>query len=141
MEQRRWDNDDRFTGVSDGSAMRPAVEDLAAVMARDGWVTEDPDAHLLPHLRAAPGWQVVAERLTEDGVYEVAARPDESLEGIDVHRAAIRLLSVIAEPSFFVRQSGPGTFECVTGVMPGDPPGYATHGHLVRLLISEWPGR
>lgn len=137
MEQRRWDDDERFTGVSDGSAMLPAVHDLAAVMARDGWATEDPDAHLLPHLRAVPGWQVVAARLTEDGVYEVTARPDEPLEGIKVHRAAIRLLSAIAEPSFFVRESGPGTFECVTGVMPGDPPGYATHGHLVRLLVTQ----
>ncbi|MGW4476358.1 hypothetical protein [Nonomuraea sp. NPDC004354] len=136
MEQRRWDDDERFTGVGDASAMRPAVQDLAAVMARDGWVTEDPDAHLLPHLRAVPGWRVVAERLVEGGVYEVAARPDEPLEGIEAHRAAIRLLAAIAEPSFFVRQCGTDTFECVTGVLPGDPPGYATHGHLVRLVIT-----
>ncbi|MGP3954811.1 hypothetical protein ACTWPT_02340 [Nonomuraea sp. 3N208] len=39
-EQRRWDNDERFTGASDAAAMLPA----------------------------APGWEVPGARLLEDGV-------------------------------------------------------------------------
>ncbi|MEV0825524.1 hypothetical protein [Nonomuraea rubra] len=38
--------------------------------------------------------------------------------------------------SFLVRQAGGDTYECVTGVMPGDPPGiYKSHGHLVRVIV------
>ncbi|NRQ40610.1 hypothetical protein HII36_53705 [Nonomuraea sp. NN258] len=138
MEPRRWDIDERHTGIADGTAMLPEVERLAEVMRTDGWVTEDPDAHLLPHLRCEPGWEVLAERLLDDGVYEVRARRTaEAAEAADVkvHRAAIRLLSAIAEPSFLVRRTGDDTFDCVTGVMPGDPPGYRSHGHLVRLIV------
>ncbi|MEV1005402.1 hypothetical protein [Nonomuraea sp. NPDC050202] len=136
MEQRRWDIDERFTGVSDAAAMLPAVHRLEEMMRSEGWVTEEPEAHLLPHLRAVPGWQVLGERLLDDGFYEVRARPEEALEGVDVLRAVIRLLSVIAEPSFLVRQAGGDAYECVTGVMPGDPPGtYKSHGHLVRVIV------
>ena len=56
-------------------------------------------------------------------------------------RAAIRLLSAIAEPSFLVRQCAADVYECVTGVMPGDPPGFASHGHLIRLLVTTWRHR
>ena len=136
MEQRRWDIDERFTGVSDAAAMLPAVRELEETMRTDGWVTEQPEAHLLPHLRHAPGWELLGERLLDDGFYEVRARPEEELEGIDVLRAVIRLLSVIAEPSFLVRQSAGGVYDCVTGVMPGDPPGvFKSHGHLVRVIV------
>ncbi|TMR92021.1 hypothetical protein [Nonomuraea basaltis] len=138
MEQRRWDIDERFTGVSDATAMLPAVHRLEEMMRGDGWVTEDPEAHLLPHLRRAPGWEVLGERLLDDGFYEVRARPDERLEGIDVQRAVIRLLSVVAEPSFLVRQAAGNVYDCVTGVMPGDPPGmFKSHGHLIRVIVTE----
>ncbi|MBF8185838.1 hypothetical protein ITP53_08800 [Nonomuraea sp. K274] len=103
MEQRRWNIDERFTGVSDAAAMLPAVHELEEAMRGDGWVTEDPDAHLLPHLRRAPGWEVLGARLLDDGFYEVRARPEERPAGIGMHRAVIRLLSVIAEPTFLVR--------------------------------------
>ncbi|MFI7697418.1 hypothetical protein [Nonomuraea sp. NPDC049480] len=82
--QRRWDIDERYTGVSDAAAMLPAVHQLEEAMRGEGWVTEEPDAHLLPALRRVPGC------------------------------------------------------ECVTGVMPGDPPGvYKSHGHLIRVIVTE----
>ncbi|PZG03093.1 hypothetical protein [Nonomuraea aridisoli] len=139
-ERRRWDVDERFTGVGDAAALLPVVEQLAEAMRAEGWVTEEPEAHLLPHLRRAPGWEVLGERLLEDGVYEVRARPAAELRGIALHREVIRLLSVIAEPSFLVRQAGDAVFECVTGVMPGDPPGYRSHGHLVRVVVEPSGG-
>ncbi|MEV4111965.1 hypothetical protein [Nonomuraea sp. NPDC049695] len=136
--QRRWDGDERFVGVSDAAAMLPAVRRLDEMMRTEGWVTEEPEAHLLPHLRRVPGWEVLGERLLDDGFYEVRARPEERLEGIDVQRAVIRLLSMIAEPSFLVHQTGGNVYECVTGVLPGDPPEiFKSHGHLVRVIVTE----
>ncbi|TDD38461.1 hypothetical protein E1286_36225 [Nonomuraea terrae] len=125
---------------SDAAAMLPAVHRLAEVMRAGGWVTEEPEAHLLPHLRRVPGWEVLGERLVDDGFNEVRARTGTELLGIEAHRAVIRLLSVIAEPAFLVRQAGDGVFECVTGVMPGDPPGYRSHGHLVRVVVEPSGG-
>ncbi|GIH29692.1 hypothetical protein Aph01nite_80020 [Acrocarpospora phusangensis] len=138
MTTRRWDIDERQTGIADGSAMDPQVQSLLDTMKRDGWVTEEPEAHLLPHLRRACGedWTLTSEQLLDDGVYEVTLTPAVHLKGIETHRAAIRLLSVIAEPVFFVRQSEPGVYDCVTGVLDGDPPGYRSHGHLVRLILN-----
>lgn len=134
---RRWDIDERQIGITDGSAMDPQVKALIDAMRRDGWVTEEPEVHLLPQLRAACGteWDLVDERLLDDGVYEVTVSPAGGLEKSEVHRAAIRLLSVIAEPAFFVRQSAADVFDCVTGVLDGDPPGLRSHGHLVRLIV------
>ncbi|WP_169953464.1 hypothetical protein [Microbispora sp. H11081] len=135
---RRWDSDERFTGIADASAMEPRVSALLDAMSRSGWVTERPEAHLLPHLRRACGseWLLTRERLLDDGVYEVTVSLSGDREGVHVHRDVIRLLSSIAETVFFVRQAAPGVFECVTGVLDGDPPGYASHGHMVRLIVT-----
>lgn len=135
---RRWDIDERQTGIADGTAMDPQVESLMAGMRRDGWVTEEPEVHLLPHLKKACGetWRIVGDRLLDDGVYEVTLATGEELSGVALHRAAIGLLSAIAEPVFFVRQSEPRVFDCVTGVLDGDPPGFKSHGHLVRLIVE-----
>ncbi|GGO15803.1 hypothetical protein GCM10010116_31790 [Microbispora rosea subsp. aerata] len=135
---RRWDSDERFTGIADASAMAPQVSALLEAMARDGWVTEAPEVHLLPHLRRACGseWLLTRERLLDDGVYEVTVTLAGDREGVDVHRDAIRLLSAIAEAVFFVRQTGPGVFECVTGLLDGDSQGFGGHGHMVRLIVT-----
>ena len=42
--RKRWDTDDRFTGVADASALAPAVEELAALARRPGWVGGGPFA-------------------------------------------------------------------------------------------------
>ncbi|ETK34011.1 hypothetical protein [Microbispora sp. ATCC PTA-5024] len=135
---RRWDVDERGTGIADGSAMEPQVTALLDAMRRDGWVTEQPEVHLLPHLRRACGseWLLIGERLLDDGVYEVTVSLSGDREGVHVHREVVRLLSAVAEPAFYVRQAGPGVFECVTGVLDGDPPGFKSHGHLVRLIVT-----
>ncbi|MEU6430937.1 hypothetical protein ABZ860_33985 [Microbispora sp. NPDC046973] len=135
---RRWDDDERLTGIADASAMEPQVSALLDAMAREGWVTEDPEAHLLPHLRRACGseWLLTGERLLDDGVYEVTVSLAGDREGVHVQRDVIRLLSAIAEAVFFVRQAGPGVFECVTGMLDGDPPGFKSHGHMVRLIVT-----
>jgi hypothetical protein len=137
-ERRRWDVDERFTGIASGAAAAPHVQDLLHHTERDGWVTEQPEAHLLPHLRdpGAP-FRIVSERLLGDGVYELTVSPAEPSQGIDVLRQAIRFLAAIAEPAFFVRQVDATTIDCATGVLDGDPPGFAAHGHLIRLAIRD----
>ena len=63
------DTDDRFTGVADASAFAAAVEELAALSRRPGWVTEEPELHLVPHLRSAnvEGLRLVECQTREDG--------------------------------------------------------------------------
>ncbi len=68
----RWDTDRRYNGIADASAMVADVERLLEAMRRPGWVTEDPDAHLLPHLERACAqdgspWTLLDERLQADG--------------------------------------------------------------------------
>ncbi|WP_285710524.1 hypothetical protein [Microtetraspora sp. NBRC 16547] len=135
---RRWDIDERQTGIADGSAMDPQVQRLLDCMKRDGWVTEEPEVHLLPHLRRACGseWLLTGQQLLPDGVYEVTVSLAGDQEGVHIHRDAIRLLSSVAETVFFVRQSEPGVFDCVTGVLDGDSPGFKSHGHLIRLIVK-----
>jgi hypothetical protein len=133
----RWDTDERFVGIASGRAAVPPVRALVDHCERGGWITEDPDAHLLPHLRRAcerpdSVWRLREAALQDDGVYLV--RVDYMGHG-DVVRDAVRLLSVIAEPAFFVRKVGTKVIDCVTGVLDGDGE-FASHGHLVRLQLS-----
>jgi hypothetical protein len=134
----RWDTDTRYEGIADASAMAADVERLLEAMQRPGWVTEDPDAHLLPHLeRACAGdgspWMLLDQRLEAEGVYVVELRhadPDRS----GVERDAVRLLSVIAEHTFHVRTVNARTYDCVTGMLDADGE-FASHGHLIRLVV------
>jgi hypothetical protein len=136
--RRRWDTDDRFTGVADASAFAAAVEELADLARRPGWVAEEPEVHLVPHLRGA---QVAGLRLSgwhtgEDGVLEAVAehRAGESRRGL--RRQAWALLGEIAEPAASVRERTDGDsviFEVVTGIPGGGQ--FASHGHTVRLTL------
>jgi hypothetical protein len=77
MDDRRWDIDERGSGVGPGDAFSPIVEELAGALSRSGWLTEEPEVHLLPHLRAAceaPGspWAIPSWTI-DDGVLVVDA--------------------------------------------------------------------
>lgn len=140
MARRRWDIDDRFSGIGSGWALAPAVRRLVEHLDREGWVTEDPDDHLLPHLRRwcerpDSGWRLLGAQLLDDAVYAVDVAPtaQATAEGLPV-RDAIPLLAQVAETSFAVRQVDENTIECITGMLDGDGP-YSAHGHLIRLRI------
>lgn len=136
--RQRWDTDDRFAGVADASAFAAAVEELAALARRPGWVAEEPEVHLVPHLRDA---QVAGLRLAgwstgEDGVLDAVAeyRPGGSRR--DLRRQAWALIGAVAEPAASVRERADGdtiTFEVVTGI-PGNGH-FASHGHTLRLTL------
>ena len=141
---RRWDGDERGTGLRDGLAGGADARALLAAMATPGWVTEDPDAHLLPHLRRAcaePGspWTLDAETLDTDGVYRVGltwTRRDGSMRALHVDLFA--LVGTIAETQTQVGQSIDGdavVYRVATGMMPGDG-GDSGHGHLLALRVT-----
>src|SRR5689334_12999396 len=121
-EPRRWDTDERQYGIASGAALLPQAQPLVEHLRRDGWIAEQPEAHLLPHLHEGPAFQITGEHLREDGVYEVSLDLVSDAKGVGVLREAIRLLSAVAEPGFFVRQVDENTIDCATGVFDGDPP-------------------
>jgi hypothetical protein len=41
--RKRWDTDERFTGVADASLFAAGLEKLAALARRPGWVAEEPE--------------------------------------------------------------------------------------------------
>ena len=136
--RKRWDTDDRFTGAADASGFAAAVEELAGLARRPGWVAEEPEVHLVPHLRGAKvaGLRLSRWHTGEDGVLEAVAeyRAGESRGGL--RRQAWALLGEIAEPAASVRESADGDsviFEVVTGIPDGGR--FASHGHTVRLTL------
>ncbi|MGH8835246.1 MAG: hypothetical protein ACRDWG_09680 [Actinomycetes bacterium] len=143
--QPRWDTDSRGVGVASAAGYLPPLHRLAEHMATDGWVTEDADAHLLPHLLEACAAEssplrINAYRLLEDGTLELDCADTTGRDHFDQFRAAVGLLAVIAESSFYVRRTGETTIECATGMLDGDGE-FATHGHVIRIrLIGPDPG-
>lgn len=141
----RWDVDTRGIGVASAAGSLPAVQRLAEHMSRDGWVTEDADAHLLPHLLEACAAEssplrITAYRLLDDGTLELDCADTTGRHHGHQFRAAVGLLAVIAESSFHIRRVDDTTIECVTGMLDGDGE-FATHGHVTRLyLVGPDPG-
>jgi hypothetical protein len=143
VTERRWDFDDRGTGIADGKALTAGVARLVETMREPGWVTEQPEAHLLPHIRracAANGrLQVLGERLEEDAVYVVelewtAQEPVYRTLREDVWT----VIGSFAETSTHVAEretAGSIEFDVTTGVLP-EHTEFRTHGHLVRFRVA-----
>ncbi len=134
----RWDIDERGVGVADAAHLSAEVDRLRDHTLRPGWVAEDPDAHLLPHLsraceRPASPFTLLAARIEENGLYEVEVWHSGS-DALDSVRDGIALLSTVAESTFFIRVDGT-TIDCVTGQLDGDSE-FAAHGHTIRLRIA-----
>ena len=141
--RKRWDTDERFAGVADASAFAAGVEDLAQLARRPGWVTEEPEMHLVPHLRNAniDGLQLVDCQTGEDGALAVTATYDLGASRSDIRRRAWALLGTIAEPAASVREHADRqavVFEVVTGI-PDDSGPFASHGHSLRLTLLPTP--
>jgi hypothetical protein len=138
----RWDIDERGQGVADAKQFVGEVRELLGHMDEPNWVAEDPENHLLPHLRRVcdkDGSDLVLEdaRAEEDGVFVVDLR----WGGHDdwVWPDLWSLIGAIAESGTYVRQRKEnGTLVCdvVTGMLSGDSP-FAPHGHTVRLRVKS----
>jgi hypothetical protein len=142
LDERRWDTDERGHGVGPGDAFSPNVQELADALPGSGWVAEEPEAHLLPHLEAAcaePGspWTITSWTV-DDGVFVVDVSWSGSWGAWDSLRGdAFALLGRIAEHTTHVRQRtiDEGVeFEMATGTVTGETP-FVPHGHLIRLRV------
>jgi len=136
--RNRWLGD----GGGGGGARLGAGDALAAFLAElgaAGWLTEDPEAHLGPKLRAwlqgRAEWTLAGTRVLEDGTWEVRAGIAREARARERRAAALALIGSFAEDRLFVdeeRDGGP-TFVVATGQAERD--GFRAHGHLVRLVI------
>jgi len=136
--RKRWDTDDRFTGVADATPFAPAIDELASLARRTGWVAEEPQAHLVPHLRRAhiDGLELADCQAGQDGVLNIVAHHRPGAGRAAIRQQAWALLGTIAEPAASVREHRDGdvvVFEVVTGIPDGGP--FASHGHSLRLTL------
>jgi hypothetical protein len=143
MNQPRWDEDTRGAGAGSGEAFAPAAQRLVEALHEPAWVAEQPEAHLLPHLRAAceregSPWRLGSTEL--DGVAYVVTlewlRTGRNLRQLTVDFYS--LLGVIAESNTHVRElTEPGVigFDVATGMLAGDGR-FAAHGHTLRFRIG-----
>jgi hypothetical protein len=140
---RRWDTDERGIGVADARAWRPVLEGLAAAADSNGWVAEEPELHLLPHLEEAVAGGPLAIRATTtepDGTFAVEL--DWVGEGEPTRRAVRSALFALIAPmseTLSVIHEPPGSrghvLEVLTGSGGGDG-SFAGHGHTLRFTIS-----
>jgi hypothetical protein len=144
MHDRRWDTDERGQGIGSAQAQAPEVQRLLAEMVAERWVAEEPEVHLLPHLRSfceqpdSP-LRLVSAAADPDGTYTVHLQwvGAASSRG-KLRAAAYALVGTIAEQSTHVceRVNGDGVdFEVVTGQLEGEGP-FRGHGHTLRLRVS-----
>jgi hypothetical protein len=143
MTQRRWDTDERGAGAGNASAMTPHVQRLLEAMHQDGWVAENPDLHLLPHIAAAVEKAPALWRLvhTEDDVNRYVVDLEWRRRGGnmgDLVADTYALIGRFAETHTHITQRKSTTtveFDITTGMLGGEGP-FAAHGHVVVLRIA-----
>jgi hypothetical protein len=136
----RWDVDERGRGVASAEAYVDHADALRAAMAEPDWVSEDPEHHLLPHVRRfceasdvllLEGWSI------DDGVLVLDLSSERS--GRERHQAVYALIGTFAEPATLVRQLRQDRdYVVVTGVLEGDSE-FAPHGHTVLVRVGGTP--
>ena len=136
----RWDIDERGRGVASAEAYLDHSDALRAAMAEPDWVAEEPDLHLLPHVRrfceasdvlSLDDWSIW------DGVLVLDLSSDRS--GGERHAAVFALIGTFAEPATLVRQLRQDReYVVVTGVLEGDSV-FGPHGHTVMVRVGGAP--
>ena len=138
---KRWDTDERGHGIGDASAHLPAINELAELAARQDWVTEDPEEHLLPGLRRgaeSTGLTITSFAATPDGTFTVHVKGASGMSRRQVRQAAWTALGAVAELSSLVHEvhyEESVVFEVVTGNPESNR--FATHGHSLRLVVDS----
>jgi hypothetical protein len=141
-DRQRWDTDERYRGVADATAFAAPIEELAALARRPDWVAEEPEAHLVPHLRDVSASGVSGLRLMRtgsdaDGVLTAELEHAAGASQGDIRRHVWTFIGAVAELATSVRERRSGDeicFDVVTGV-PDDSGAFASHGHTVRLVV------
>ncbi len=117
--------------------------DLMLAASEPDWIAEDPDSHLLPHLRRACADETSPVHFLGadfvDGTYVVELEwLSSSVSAREVGAAAFRLVGGIAESSTNVVERVDGwvvVYDIVTGMVDGQTR-WHPHGHAVQLRIS-----
>ena len=139
----RWEGDRMGHGIGDGAWIASSVQRLLDALSESNWIAEDPDAHLLPHLRSSidgsgSPWSLLSADLLH-GVYVVAlewSRPQGRIR--DLRADVYSLLGAMAESATYVHQHTEGEtiiYDVATGMLPGDSH-FAPHGHAVQFRIG-----
>lgn len=138
----RWDGDETGSGVSDGGAFAPPIRALLDEMARPDWNTEQPEAHLLPHLERWCGREdsplTLRSSASEGPVFVVDLSPAPGRTRQDVHGDVYALISTIAEPTTVVVERDEGEvrlYDVTLAVVPDQTVFPKGHGHLVRFRL------
>jgi len=139
----RWDGDETGSGVSDGRAFAPPIRALVDEMARPDWNTEQPEAHLLPHLErwcARDGSTLTLRSSASEGpVFVVDLEPAADRTPNDVRADVYALISTIAEPTTVVverREEGLELYDVTLALTPEQTAFPKGHGHLVRFRVA-----
>jgi hypothetical protein len=139
---RRWDLDERGTGIASGEPFAEGVEALRDQMRAEDWVTEEAGAHLLSHIRRAceglGSFDVLGERQDDDGIYVVRLAWHGEPDVGAMREAMFGVIGAFAESSTHVRQrtlADVVEYDVVTGMLPDETP-FRTHGHLIRFRIE-----
>ena len=137
-ETRRWDGDETGRGVAGAGHLAGPLEALLAAMAEPDWVAEDPEAHLLPHIRSglSDGVRITGTEVADVGELVVTLEVEDGA-GVDVRSLAYGLFGRFAESSTFVEErpvDGGTEFVMVTGMVEGQSR-FLPHGHTVRLVL------
>ena len=138
---RRWDTDERGHGIASANAHLGAIGELARLAAREDWVAEDPETHLVPGLRRgaeATGLTITSFAFDPEGRFTVHFKGAAAMSRREVRQAAWTILGAVCELTTHVSEvvvDGDVTFDVVTGM--GENAGtFATHGHSLRLVID-----
>lgn len=139
---RRWDTDERGEGVADARAALPAIAELADLAARERWVAEDPEAHLLPGLRdriAITGLRLDEVTVDVGGVLRLRLTTATRLSRREIRQSVWSILGGAVEMTTHVLETNDGdtvSFDVVTG-MAESPGQFATHGHTLRVEVVQ----
>jgi hypothetical protein len=135
---RRWDADERLIGVGDAGGFAVGADELAVLARRGGWVAEEPEVHLVPHLLAAQqaGLGVAETGVGDDGVLTVVVEPTGEAGRRGIRQQAWVLIGAVAETLSSVREYRDGD-HVIFDVVTGEPDGgrFASHGHTMRLIV------
>jgi hypothetical protein len=140
--RQRWDTDDRGRGIASAVAYLDHADALRGAMTAPDWVAEEPDHHLLPHVRrfcqrsdvlSLVGWSI------EDGVLVLDLAAAGAANWGQRREAVHALVGTFAEAATLVRELTPDhDFVVVTGMLEGDG-AFAPHGHTVLLRVGDGP--